>query len=283
MNLYYRNPIVFRAEYQNEPEPIDVGQVRELNADDIAAKVNGVKPARVPIDVTRITAMIDCQSLILYYAVAGWSESFGGAVIDYGSFPRQNRGHFTAADPRPSLANVFPQLDESERLYAGLKALTGELMQRTYHRNDEDGSEEQIAYCLVDSGWEDKTVKQFCRQSAHRSRLMASKGYGVSAGTAPISEWKLKHPSDRKGDNWRLRQVPDRLLVYDANHWKTFVAQRLTAPDGAKAGLHLFGDAMQTAGRIRFWDDRLACVPPGKRGSLMAARPVRSHEPRGVE
>lgn len=230
----------FLAEYQNDPQPEEIhGKVEDLEPDAIASRVNKVKRWQVPQDVSRLTAFVDCGATVLYYVVSGWSESFGGHVVDYGTWPKQNRAYFTAADARPNLATMFPTLDETARLYAGLKALTGEILSRSYTRTD--GGTMRVEKCMVDSGWLDKVVHQFCRQSPFASVLLASKGYGISAKASPVNDWQVK-PGERKGDQWRQRAAPDRLVVYDTNYWKTFVAQRLQTPDGGSGGLYLFGD-----------------------------------------
>ena len=244
MNLYLKNPIVFAAEYQNEPEPIDIGAEDELDADAIVAKVNGCKRGEVPPDVTRLTMFVDVQAKVLFYAVCGWNEYFSGHIIDYGTHPPQNRPYFLAADPRPSLADLFPNHNEDARIFSGLKELIPLILNRGYRR--QDGTDEmRIDRGFIDSGKWTKTVATYCRQSSHRDVIMPSKGWGIGSGKLPMATWTLK-PGERRGDHWIMRPNTEggygRLVTIDVNYWKSFVAKALVTPVMGVGCLQLFGD-----------------------------------------
>ena len=234
MNWKIDNPRAFAAEAQNDPQPDrTAGQIEDLDADAIAAKLTGQPAGVVPPGVTRLTAFIDVGGGVLFYCVTGWGEEFGGSVVEYGTFPRQNRPYFAAADARPSLTNEYPTHDSSARVYAGLKSLVGGPIARPFRTAD--GGELRVGLCLIDSGWATDAVYQFCRESAFAAILTPSKGYGIRAGTKPMGEWAAK-PGERAGWNWRVSphtaSARSKLVVYDANHWKTFTAQRLLTPPG---------------------------------------------------
>lgn len=239
-----RGARAFQAEFQNDPQPeLAAGQLADLCADEIAAKVNRVQRGATPPDCPRLTAFVDCSASVLWWCVCGWSNAFGGSVVDYGTYPRQNRAYFTQADARPALADQFPTYDESARLYAGLKAVTGELLGRAYPV--QGGGESRLALCMVDAGWLGDTVHRFCRESAYAALLRPSKGYGIGAAGAPMGLWQKK-PGEVAGDNWRTVVQTGggygRLVLYDTNHWKTFTAQRLLTPEGGAGSLKLFGE-----------------------------------------
>lgn len=246
MHLFCRDRRSFMAEYQNDPVAADIdGGIEDLVAAEVAGRVTRTPKGVAPPDVTRLTAFIDVGAKILYWVVCGWTESFGGAVVDYGTYPRQNRSYFAASDARPSLADL-PELtmhDESARVYAGLKAAAAEVVGRAYPR--QQGGEMRVDLCLIDSGWLTDTVHQFCRQSLHGATVMPSKGYAIGAGGVPMSNW-VRKPGERIGVNWRITPVTGggrgRLAVFDPNHWKSFVAQRLTTPAGGAGCLQLFGE-----------------------------------------
>jgi len=53
-----------------------------LAADEIAAKVNGLSCAKVPLGAEHLTCSIDVQDKALFWLVAAWHANFTGAVID---------------------------------------------------------------------------------------------------------------------------------------------------------------------------------------------------------
>src|SRR5690606_32690502 len=58
MNHYFRDPEAFASERQNEPLETDTdNQTPQLNADDVAIKVNGLERRRIPVDAVHLTAM----------------------------------------------------------------------------------------------------------------------------------------------------------------------------------------------------------------------------------
>lgn len=239
-----RGDRAFFAEYQNDPMPVEiVGQVQELDADELVKRVNRVPRGQVSPDATRLTAMIDVGGSVLYWCVFAWRDDFGGAVVDYGTYPAQNRSYFTAADARPSLADLFPTYDETARVYAGLKGAVAAVMEREFQRQNGGGF--RVEQCLIDAGWLPDVVHQFCRQSPFASALLPSKGYAIGASGRPIAEWSRK-PGERLGDNWRIGPITGsgrgRLCVFDPNHWKSFVAQRLLTPEGGAGCVQLFGE-----------------------------------------
>lgn len=240
MHLFFRDRKAFFSEYQNEPMEVDYGG-SELDVEEIKNRLNKIARGTVPRDHTRLTAFIDVQGKILYYAVCSWDERFGGAVVDYGTFPKQNRAYFAASDARPTLADSFPGLSEAAAIYAGLKALTENLLSRAW--KTEQGVEMRIDRCLIDSGWNTDTIYQFCRQCAFAGVIYPSKGYGIGAAKVPISEWPVK-PGERSGYAWRL-SAPEsgrgRTVKIDVNLWKSFIRERLATPEGSPGCLMLCG------------------------------------------
>jgi hypothetical protein len=183
--------------------------------------------------------MIDVGGDILFWCVVGWADSFAGTVIDYGTYPHQNRSYFAAADARPSLKDRFPGHDETARVYAGLKACVAEVVNREY-----DGI--RPSFAMIDAGWNTDLVHQFVRQHPLASLLSPSMGYGIGAGATPMMSW-VRKPGEKRGNNWVIRPSTGggrgRQVLFDANHWKTFVAQRLMTPPGGVGGMSLFGGA----------------------------------------
>lgn len=244
------NRAAFMAEDQNEPmEEALLGALPDLDPDAVANKLNRLPRGTVPREATRLVCGIDVQPAVLYWLVAAWREDYGGAIVDYGAWPRQNRSYFASADARPSLADQYPGLAEGAAIYAGLADLVGQLAERAWPR---EGVAEaaRLERIVIDANYAGPggtcmdAVYQFCRQSAHRDRLLPSHGKGIGARNLPIAEWPKKE-GQRKGRDWVLTAPGvgrGRHVNIDTNSWKSFVAERLRTEPGAPACLWLPGD-----------------------------------------
>lgn len=243
MNLYITNPRGFAAEYQNEPLT-DAGsaQAKEFVPALVAARLSGLPRGEVPREAVTLVSFIDCGTRLLWYGVAALDAGFGGVVIDYGPWPRQNRSEFAASDPRPGLDDVHPNLNETQRVYAGLSSLTAEILGRTYFREG-TGEALRVERCLIDAGWLSQTVYQFCRESPYAPIIYPSKGIGRTATARGVSEWKPR-PGEKPGWHWRLTMSETgrgRMVQFDPDAWKTFLHERLHTPMGGRGRLALYG------------------------------------------
>jgi hypothetical protein len=249
MNLRLRDEAAFFAEYQNEPLPAVVAAEGELTPDQIAAKLNRVPRGVVPVGCTRLTAFVDIQGSLLYWTVAGWCDDFSGWVLEYGSFPDQQRPYFTLRDARLTLSVATGIASVEGSIHAGLGVITQALLGRSCQR--EDGAELRIERCLVDANWGASTdlVYQFCRSSPHAAVLTPSHGRYVGAASQPFAEYRVQQ-GDRVGHNWRMPAATGaraiRHVVFDTNYWKSFVHARLAVPLGERGCLSLFGDRSET-------------------------------------
>lgn len=248
MNLYIDNRRGFFAEAQNEPEDAeDYRNTKRLLADVVAARVNGVDQFTIPPNHTRLTAFIDLGQLCHWFAVVAWSEQFGGAVIDYGTWPAQNRTVFAADDARPSLLSLYaghPQITtEDQRIYAGLEGVAAAVLDRPYSLVG--GGQQFIELALVDSGRWTSTVYQWIERRAARvgGQVMPSKGFARTTTSRGVSEWKPR-PGERKGYHWRLTSGDygrTRAVQFDPDAWKSFAYSSLTAAAGGALGLWFYG------------------------------------------
>ncbi len=248
MCLWIDDPRAFAAEYQNDPlaEDLLTGIV-ELTPDEVASRLCGLPRGSTPQHATRLVASIDVhgQNKCLYWMVCAWGEDYSGAVVDYGTWPRQNRAYFAASDARPDLAEMFPGFAETARIYKALESLMGELTGRTFPR-PEGGHALPLERVLIDANWgfSTDTVYQFCRQSPHRALLMPSHGRGVTASNVPFRELPLKE-GQRRGRDWRINPPATgrgRHVTFDSNSWKSFVVERIRVKEGEKGCLFLPGD-----------------------------------------
>ncbi|MCK6485449.1 MAG: phage terminase large subunit family protein [Phycisphaerae bacterium] len=247
-----RGEAAFWAEYQNEPLPEEQVDDDLLTADQIAAKVNGLKRGEVPLGATSLTMFIDVQGKALFWMVVAWEDDFTGYVIDYGTEPEQKEAYFTLRDIRRTLASASPRAGLEGAIYAGLERLTDATLGREWRRDaegDRGGSPKavvRIDRCLIDANWGSSSdvVYQFCRQSKYASIVMPSHGRYVGASSIPFSEYRRKR-GDRVGLNWRIPVITGkratRHVVFDTNYWKSFVHARLAVPMGDPGCLSLYG------------------------------------------
>lgn len=246
MHLYFRDRRAFYAEYQNDPLPDGPEASAALDAAELCRRTTNLPRLVVPRTVTRLTAMVDVGAHLLWYAVVGWDERFGGSVLDYGPYPDQNRSHFASTDPRPGLGDLpdYKEKPQEAAIYGGLTAVVSRVLGRSYQQ-EETGAALNVERCLVDANWGPGTdlVYEFCRRSPHAGVLLPSHGKFVGASGNPMSSWQVK-PGERVGWFWRLSPPTSpgrgRHVVFDANHWKTFLAERLRTPEGAPGCLKLY-------------------------------------------
>jgi len=244
MNLKLTNETSFYSEFQNEPQHQRLGTAIELTAEQITQKLHGLPRRLVPLAVTHLTAFIDVQQNLLYYLVAGWSDDFTGYVVDYGSFPDQKTRYFRLSDVQRTLAMATGSQSLEGSIYAGLDRLCESLLSAPWSRDDH--AEIRISRCLIDANWGQSTevVYQFCRQSKWSAILTPSHGRYVGASSQPFSDYTRK-PGERIGDNWRMPSLKGkrtvRHVLFDANHWKSFVHSRLAVPMGDPSCLSLYG------------------------------------------
>lgn len=225
--------------------PEETAEEEDLSADQIAAKINRLPRGQIAVGCDHVSMFIDVQGSLLFFVVAAWGDDFTGYVVDYGTYPDQQRAYFTLRDARYTLAAATRTAALEGAIYAGLENVTGRYLSRDWPRDD--GALLRVERCLIDANWGNSTdvVYQFCRQSAHAGIVMPSHGRFVGASSQPFSEYK-RRPGDRVGHNWRIPNVQGkravRHVVFDANYWKSFIYARLATPMGDHGCLSLFGD-----------------------------------------
>ena len=243
MNLKIRDEGAFFSEYQNEPILEKLGE-EMLTAEQIAEKTNGYDRDVVPLDCNHITMFVDVQQKALYWLLAAWDGVFNGHILDYGTWPDQQRPYYTLRDIQKTLAVAIPNSGLEGAIYGGLEKLCDERLGRSYYR--EDGIEMRVNQCIIDSNWGQSTdvVYQFCRQSQHAGILFPSHGKYVGASSIPFAEYAKKR-GDCVGHHWRIpntagkRQV--RHVLIDTNYWKSFVHARFAVNMGDPGCLSSFG------------------------------------------
>lgn len=247
MNVKLRNPLLFYAEYQNDPGALEDKTAGLQTAEAIAARVNRYPRSTAPRNSQHLTAFVDVGKGCLWYAVCAWDMAFTGGVIDYGTFPDQRKPIFFKSALDYTIEDAFSKADKQGGFEAALTWALNELWGKILPREwlADDGTALRIQRCLVDYGWGDYSdvVIEACRQSAYASVLMPSHGRGIGPTDNPMSTWQCK-PGERQGLNWHIRRKAGsiRTITFDSNFWKTFVHERLATEPGDPGALQLFGD-----------------------------------------
>lgn len=242
MTIKFSRPEAFAAEYQNEPE-VESDDVIEFKAEAFREKTAETIRGQVPRDVAAITAFIDVQDKLLYYTVIGWRQTFGGVICDYGAWPDQKLAYFNYRTCRRTLRRSYKGTQKDAHIYNGLNDLIDHLTNQPWP--DEDGRAHKIDRILIDSGDGEHqgAVFRVCREHDQRSILMPSRGVGISAKRAPMSDWTKKKGERAAGHHWRDRPNYDagiRYLLIDVNFWKADTRRRMAMAQGAADGLELF-------------------------------------------
>jgi len=245
-NIYIDDgPDVFSTECQNEPV-VRADEAERLTAAMVRTRVNGLARYAMPRDVEYLTAFVDVQDACLYYLVAGWSADFTGVVVDYGTFPDQQRRSFLLRDVGRTLAGLFPGQPPESQWFGGLNLLLEQITARAWVRAD--GTPMPVGKVMIDAnyGKSTKTVKQVCALPRWSSVVTAAHGTAITASGIPMGQWKHA-PGERHGRNWVLR--PDKEAIglrhatYDGNYWKSFVHDGLRLGFPATRSISFWGES----------------------------------------
>lgn len=241
-NLKIADPENFAAEYQNEPVSRVDNDISFATADEIAEKLSGREKGKLPGSTERVAASIDVQGNSLWWGAAGLESGFGGSVLDYGVFPPQGRMFFTQRDLPVTFQTLWPGLTEEQAIAKALGLLVEKIAAMRWTLDN--GAEVGVSKILIDEGYKDLVVHEFCKSSPHRSLLMPAKGMGVEAGDVPMND-RPKKAGEIVGHNWRERLAPNnrtlRHVIWDTNWWKAFIHERWKTPPGGRGCLNISG------------------------------------------
>ncbi len=243
MNIRLRDEDAFWAEYQNEPRRGEHA-ADTLSPIQVCNRANGRPVALVPPAATRLTMFIDVHDKLLFYCVCAWEENFTGYVIEYGTFPQQNRRSWAMAQVTRTLATDYPGAGPDGAIQAGLESLVSTYVGRNYKRGT---GLMRIGALLVDSGYKPGIVEAV-RHKAGGSAMQSYRGLGIRAGRRPMSSYQ-RRPGEVHGHYWlipnvrRTGEFPH--VAADVNYWKTFVHTALATAPGDPGNLTLYGKADQ--------------------------------------
>jgi phage terminase large subunit GpA-like protein len=227
---------VFASEFQQAPLKNEAANAG-LKPEDVRNRAINVPRWTVPRGLDTLTAFVDVQKELLYWAVVAWGHQFRGHVVAYGTYPDQGRAYFTLRDAKKTLSRAHGANVEAAIL-AGLEALAGDLLEREFVREDDDAVL-RLGHLFIDANWAQSqgVVRDFARRSKWGPRVLPTHGRFVGASSQNLGD-KAPDRGERIGANWRTSTITrQRHVLYDTNAWKTFVAARFKLPLGDPQGL----------------------------------------------
>lgn len=240
MELHFRDPVAFSAEYQNEPPAESTGDI--LEKADLESKINNIKPAVVPNDATKLVAMIDVQKDALYWVVMATSQNFHASVIQYGTWPDQGNLDLKYNNLRFSLSAKYGSPNLESYLPKAIDDLTKYIFGAGYR--DIEGTPHTVSRIMIDANW-GLSRNVIYNWISHRNddRILPSHGRGVTATSKPLNH-------SAKGGRWvgthwrieRAKDMPVKFVLFDANFWKSFAAARIRADIGTPGSLEFYSE-----------------------------------------
>ena len=230
---------VFASEFQQAPLKNEAASLG-VTSDEVRHRAIEIPRWVCPRGCDTLTAFVDVQEKLLYWAVVAWGHSFRGHVVAYGAFPDQGKPYFTLRDAKKTLARAAGGASVEAAIHAGLQQVAAMLLDREFSREN-DQAVLRVANMFVDANWAQTAgvVRDFCRRSAWGPRVLPTHGRFVGASGQTISD-KAPDRGERIGANWRTSTIGrQRHVLYDTNAWKTFLASRLKLPIGDPQALTL--------------------------------------------
>jgi phage terminase large subunit GpA-like protein len=149
-------------------------------------------------------------------------------VIEYGTWPGQNRQYFTLSDIRLTIDAHYSSLPTWEvRLAAALRDLLTKLFGQQWPR--EDGLQLSLTAGGVDANWQTDAVKAAVMASGFYGKVYPTHGRSFTTAHQTLNESAVRD-RDIVGDNWRLRQPKQgdvQFVTFDTNVFKSQLRDRL--------------------------------------------------------
>jgi len=201
-----------------------------LEAHVLAARMTELPRGVAPADALCLTAGVDLGKYLAHWIVVAWSESASGHIVDYG------RIEIASDDLGVEQATLIALRQFREALREGLPVESA------------NGERMIPQQAWIDAGYLTTVVYGFCRESGNQFRPAIGRGaaqqhrqwYNRPTRTGAL----VKHV----GEGFHINHLrPERLHIVevDADHWKTWVHQRLGTPMGTAGAMTLFRAAPQ--------------------------------------
>jgi phage terminase large subunit GpA-like protein len=197
-----------------------------------------------PPDTKWITVGVDIGKYMGHFVVIAWRENGQATVIDYGVFDvpsKRNKDDDTGFDVLIAVGKSLDTLRERFESIGWVRHGSGEVM--------------LADKVLIDTGAWPEPIQAFARRwSADGNFGRASETYVCcrGAGAGQHAARKYQHPTRKGatvvmlGDRYHVAKQPTarvHVVELDADHWKSWVHERLQTPIGQPGSLALFAAA----------------------------------------
>lgn len=216
--------------------PVLAGKLSDhgLQAHELTGRMFDLPRGLVPASAEHLTLGIDLGKYLIHWIAVAWSAGASGHIVDYG------RAEVASESLGLERALLLSLRELKDIILAGWPQprhqVKGELVEDPEHRLIPE-------LCFVDSGYMAPVVYSFCRESGERFRPAVGRGasqqqrqyYNRPTQTGSV----VKYIGEGCHGNW-LAAEQLLLLEVDADHWKSWVHQRLLTPMGKPGALTLF-------------------------------------------
>lgn len=196
-----------------------------IDAHELASRIAKLPRGVVPKEAKHLTAAVDLGKFLTHWIVVAWSDSATGHIVDYGRIE-------VASD----------DLGVEQAILVALREFR-DLATDGWPIGSAEGERKKPDQVWVDSGYMTPVVYTFCREAGERYHPAVGRGaaqqrqqwYNRPTQTGSV----VKHI----GQGFHLNRLPvDKLKLaeIDADHWKTWVHQRLSTPVGNPGAMTLF-------------------------------------------
>ncbi len=198
--------------------PLDARKLRTRFATDRTGK------GQVPPDTKFLTMHVDPGKRVGWWMAVAWFASGSSRVIDYGTFEI------------PS-----DTMDIKPAMLMALRDLRDELVMGGWQTAD--GQARIPDQVLIDARYEGEVVYAMVRESGNRFRAVLGLGTGPQYLRSYHAPKKTNDEIRLVGDHYHVKwMTKHRTLVIevDADHWKSFLHQRLATPQGQPGSMEFY-------------------------------------------
>ena len=196
-----------------------------LEVHELASRISTLPRGIVPKDAQWLTAAIDLGKYITHWIAVAWSPGATGHVVDYG---------------RIEVASE--DIGVEKALLAALREFR-DLIKEGWPVGDANGERKIAQQAWVDAGYMTDVVYAFCRETGDRFRP------AIGRGAAQQHRQWYNRPTQNGaivrhiGEGFHLSKLQTEklhLAEVNADHWKSWVHQRLSTPLGTIGAMTFF-------------------------------------------